>query len=177
MKSQNHKYSRNNFNIVSKKLIVAILLAVSISSFAQDQNQGDKKTSKAKKEKMSPAQRDQALLDRMTKELSLNAQQQEQIKPIIAAQTAKMDAMRAERAKSNGQKMSAEEREAFKAKRQEEKKVTDAEFKAILTPEQFKKMKENEAAARGKMREARGNWGDRDNGNGGNDNKLNDDMN
>lgn len=152
-----------------KKLIIAALLVVSISSFAQDQPQPDKKGNKGQKEKMSPEQRNQALLDRMTTQLSLTPQQQEQIKPIIAEQGAKTDALRAERANRNGQKMTAEEREAFQAKRQEDKKATDAKLKAILTPEQFKKMEENKEAAREKMKETRasrqGGEGGEDRGN------------
>lgn len=155
-----------------KQLIIAALLLVGFSAFAQEA-QPEKKSNKGQqREQMSPEQRNKAMLDRMTTQLSLTPQQQEQIKPIIAEQSAKMDALRAERANSNGQKMTAEEREAFQAKRQEDKKATDAKLKAILTPEQFKKMKDNEAAAREKMRENRGNgnWGNRDGGgNGGND--------
>ncbi|MGQ7946622.1 hypothetical protein [Flavobacterium sp. WC2509] len=169
-----------------KNLIIAALLAVSVSSFAQDQAQGDKKSDKPKREKMSPEQRNQALLDKMTTELTLTPQQQEQIKPILAEQSAKMEAMRAERSGGNAKEMTTEERDAFRAKRQEEKKVTDAKYKAILTPEQLKKKKDLEDAARDKMREGRGNgnWGgNRDNGgnrgndNGGNDNGGNNDMN
>lgn len=144
-----------------KKLIIAALLVVSASTFAQEQNQVDKKSNKPRKEKMSSEQRNQVLLDRMTTELTLTPQQQEQIKPIIAEQSAKMEAMRAERMNGNSKEMSKEERATFKTKRQEDKKATDAKFQAILTPEQFKKMKANEDVAREKMRESRrdGNWG------------------
>ncbi|WP_269241855.1 hypothetical protein [Flavobacterium limnophilum] len=138
-----------------KKLIIAALLVIGFSSFAQDQNQSEKKSNKGQKEKMSPEQRNQALLDRMTTELKLDAKQQEQIKPIIAEQTAKLQAMRDQRMASNSKELTSEERETLKQKRQEEKTATDNKLKAILTPEQFKKMKENEAANREKMREAR----------------------
>lgn len=158
-----------------KKIIIAALLVVSISSFAQDQTKPSKKGNKGQKEKMSPEKRNQELLDKMTTELKLDANQQEQMKPIIAEQSAKMDAMRAARANGNGQKMTSEEREAFKAKRQEDKKATDAKFKTILSPEQFKKMKANEAEAREKMKNGKGgnreNSGNRENdGNMGGDN-------
>lgn len=173
MKSQIHEYSKNNFVIMSKKLIIAALLVISASSFAQEQTKSDDKSNKPKREKQTPEQRSQTQLDKLTKELSLNPQQQEQIKPILAEQNAKLEAFRAERMGSNGPKeMSADERDAFRAKRQEDKKATDAKLQAILTPEQFKKMKEIEKANMEKMREARGNWGNRDNGgdrdNGGN---------
>jgi protein CpxP len=160
MKSQIHEYKKNNFKIVSAKLFIAALLVISVSSFAQ---------------KQTPEQRSQAQLDKLTTELALNPQQQEQIKPILAEQNAKMEALRAERMNGNGKEMSSEERDAFRTKRQEDKKATDAKLQAILTPEQFKKMKEIEKANMEKMREARGNgnWGgNRDNGgngdNGGN---------
>ena len=169
MKSQIYEYSKNNFKIVSKKIIIAVLLVVSVSSFAQDQNQPDKKSNKPKREKQTPEQRIQAQLDKLTKELSLNPQQQEQIKPILAEKNAKMDAFRAERMGSNSKEMTSAEREAFKTKRQEDKKATDDKLKTILTPEQFKKMKEIEKANMEKMREARGNWGGRDNGGNGDD--------
>ena len=138
-----------------KKLITTALLLISISTFAQVQTKPEKKGSKEQKERMSPEQRNQALLDRMTKELNLEAQQQEQIKPIIAEQTAKVQAMRDQRMANNAKDLTGDERKALMQKRNEEKAATDAKLKAILTPEQFKKMKENEAANREKMREAR----------------------
>jgi periplasmic protein CpxP/Spy len=153
-----------------KRLIITALLVVSISTFAQEQNQSGKKSNKPKKEKMSPEQRNQVLLDRMTTELTLTTQQQEQIKPIIAEQSAKMEAMRNERMNAGGKEMTKEEREVLKTKREEDKKLTDAKLSAILTPEQFRKMKENEDAAsekmKNRMRESRANgtWSDRDNG-------------
>ena len=164
MKSQIHEYSKTNFVIMSKKLIIAALLVISASSFAQDQTKPEQKSNKPKREKQTPEQRSQAQLDKLTKELSLNPQQQEQIKPILAEQNAKLEAFRAERMGYSPKEMSADERDAFRAKRQEDKKATDAKLQTILTPEQFKKMKDIEKANMEKMREARGNWGNRDNG-------------
>lgn len=164
MKSQIHEYSKNNFGIMSKKLIIVALLVISVSSFAQEQTKSEEKSNKPKREKQTPEQRSQAQLDKLTKELSLNPQQQEQIKPILAEQHAKMEAFRAERMGSSPKDMSADERDAFRAKRQEDKKAADAKLQAILTPEQFKKMREIEKANMEKMREGRdnGNWGNRD---------------
>ena len=155
MKSKIHEHSKNNFKIVSKKLIIAALLVIGFSSFAQDQPQPEKKLKRTPREKMSPELRNQAQLDKMTTELNLDAKQQEQIKPIIAEQTAKREAMNAERMANNSKELTREERKALMQKRNEEKTATDSKLKAILTPEQFKKMKENEAANREKMREAR----------------------
>lgn len=136
-----------------KKLIIAALLVVSISSFAQGQTKPEKKGQQ--REKQTPEQRTQNQLDKLTTELTLNSQQQEQIKPILVEQNAKMEAMRTQRMGGNAKEMTSEERDAFRAKRQEDKKATDAKLQAILTPDQFKKMKDIEKANMEKMREAR----------------------
>lgn len=138
-----------------KKLIIAVLLVIGFSSFAQEQTPKEKKSNKGQKERMSPEQRNQALLDRMTTELKLDTKQQEQIKPILAEQSAKLQAMRDQRMASNSKELTSEERKVLMQKRTEERAATDAKLKAILTPEQFKKMKDNEEANREKMREAR----------------------
>ncbi|WP_269226361.1 hypothetical protein [Flavobacterium eburneipallidum] len=144
-----------------KKLIIAALLVVSISAFAQDENQPERKPrgEGQQRERMSPEQRNKALLDRMTTELKLDAKQQELIKPILAEQSARNQALRAERM-AGGEKlkdMSSQEREALKTKREAEKTATESKLKAILTPEQFTKMKANEEVARERMREGREN--------------------
>lgn len=145
-----------------KKLIIIALLAVGFSSFAQDQSQPGQKWNR---ENRSPEQRAQAQLKRMTSELNLDAKQQEQMKSIIAEQISKREAMMAERManKDNQKKMTAEEREAFKKSRTEEKVAMENKIKAILTPDQFKKMKDNEAANMEKMRQAREARESRDN--------------
>lgn len=138
-----------------KKLIIAALLVIGFSSFAQDQTQPDKKSNKGQKEKMSPEQRSQAQLDKMTTELNLDAKQQEQIKPIIVEQTAKREAMRAERMAGNSKELTDEERESLKQKRKEEKAAMDNKLKAILSPEQFQKLKTIEQVNMEKMKAAR----------------------
>lgn len=155
MKSKIHEHKKNNFNIVSNKLIIAVLLVIGFSSFAQDQNQPEKKSNRSPREKMSPEQRNKTQLDKMTAELNLDANQQEQIKPIIAEQAAKREAMNAERMANNSKELTSEERQALRQKRMEEKTAMENKLKAILSPEQFKKMKAVEEANREKMREAR----------------------
>ena len=140
-----------------KKLIIAALLVIGFSSYAQEQNQSEKRSNKNQRERLSPEQRNQAQLDKMTTELNLDAHQQEQIKLIIAEQTAKREAMRAERMASNEKQkeLSRGEREALRQKRTEEKTAMDNKYKVILSPEQLKKMKAIEEANIEKMREAR----------------------
>jgi protein CpxP len=103
----------------------------------------------------SPEQRSEAILAKMTTELKLDANQQEQIKPILAEQTAKLQAMRDQPMTNKAKDLTSEERKALMQKRTKEKTATDAKMKSILTPEQFKKRKENEVANREKTREAR----------------------
>lgn len=137
-----------------KKLIIAALLVSSIFAFAQE-TQPVQQANKGQREKMSPEQRNQALLDRMTTELKLDAKQQELIKPILAEQTAKMQARREQRMANNAKEWTSDERKAQMQQRAEERAATESKLKAILTVEQFKKMKENEVALREKMREGR----------------------
>lgn len=155
-----------------KNLIITAVLLISVSSFAQDQVQPEKKSNKQKKEKMTPEQKNQVLLDKMTAELKLDAKQQEQIKPIIAEQSAKMQAMRAERMANNSKEMTDAEKDAFKEKRKQDKKETEAKFKAILTPEQFKKMKDLEEANKEKMRDFKEARENRERGAGGENNSM-----
>ena len=98
-----------------KKLIVATLLVVGMSTFAQVENK--KKEGKEPMEKMSPAERVEKGLKRMTKQLNLTEAQQKEMKILMAEQEAK-------RADANF-KPSKEDRLAMKEKISE-----------ILTPEQ-----------------------------------------
>lgn len=148
MKFKIQQYTKNSL----KKLLVLALLVVSVSSFAQDQAQPEKKSNKPKKEKLTQEQKNQVQLDKLTVELNLDAKQQEQIKPILAEQSAKREGMQ------GGVQMrdlSDQEREALRQKRKEERVELENKLKAVLSPEQFKKMKSNEEANREKMREAR----------------------
>ena len=98
-----------------KKLIVTTLLVVGMSTFAQLENK--KKESKEPMEKMSPAERVEKGLKRMTKQLNLTEAQQKEMKILMAEQEAK-------RADANF-KPSKEDRLAMKEK-----------ISKILTPEQ-----------------------------------------
>lgn len=129
-----------------KKLIIAALLVVSFTAFAQGG------------QRMSPEERTKSQLERWTTELKLDAKQLEQIKPILTEQAIKNQAMRAEMMGGGSPgEMTSEKREAFMKKRTEITEATNTKLKAILTPDQFKKMTELEEANRQRMREARGN--------------------
>ncbi|TDD94425.1 hypothetical protein [Flavobacterium cellulosilyticum] len=137
-----------------KKLIIAALLVVSVSTFAQESTGMKNKSDNGSREMRSPEERNEARLKKMTADLNLDANQQAQIKLIITEQTSKMEAMRAERmANKDNAKPSKEDREAMRAKRNEEKTEMDNRIKAVLNPTQFEKYKAMEEANRAKMQE------------------------
>ncbi len=99
-----------------KKLIVAALLVIGLSTFAQVEKK-EKESNDPMMEKMSPTERAEKALKRMTKELKLTDDQQKQMKVLITEQETK-------RAEANF-KPSKEDRLAMKEKTSK-----------ILTPEQ-----------------------------------------
>ncbi len=62
-----------------KKLIIAALLVVGMTSFAQDKKEMGTRHDRAEMEKFTPEQRNQLMLKKMTLELDLNASQQKEM--------------------------------------------------------------------------------------------------
>ena len=123
-----------------KNLFMAAVLLVGLSTFAQD-----KTTQKSDvKTEMSSEQHQQLRLKEMTLKLDLNASQQKEMAKIIAEQHTKSEAAKAERkiAKEKGVKPTADEKFARKNKRLDQQIAMQQRLKAILTPEQMKKMDE-----------------------------------
>ncbi|PZX92239.1 hypothetical protein DOS84_17045 [Flavobacterium aquariorum] len=112
-------------------------------------------------EKMTPEQRQQKHLTYLTKELTLDAKQQEAVGKILAEKGAKAQDLKAkkESRRSSGEKMTDAEREAFKTQMQAEKADTEAKMKAILSANQYQKWltirEENKEKMKGKMKERR----------------------
>lgn len=77
-----------------KKVFIIAVLAISLSSLAQDRKE---RHSKGAMEQMTPEQRNQLHVKKLTLDLDLNAKQQEQVAAIMAEQTAKREAIKAER--------------------------------------------------------------------------------
>lgn len=125
-----------------KKLIIAALLVVSVSAFAQGG------------QRMSAEERTKQQLERWTTELKLDAKQLELIKPVLTEQATKNQAMRTEMMGGGAPgEMTDAQREAFTKKRTEISQATNAKLKDILNAEQFKKMTEMEEANRQRMRQ------------------------
>ncbi|KAF2510200.1 hypothetical protein EYY60_11870 [Flavobacterium zhairuonense] len=141
-----------------KKLFIAAMLFVGVASFAQDM---DQKPARDQRERMTPEQRNEKQLQKLTSELTLDANQQAQVKQLLADRSAKAEKMREARqaSKDSGTKPTAAEREAFKKDMMAERDANDAKMKSILNADQYTKWKklqeENKDKAREKMREYR----------------------
>lgn len=139
-----------------KKLFIAALLFVGIASFAQG---ADQKPTREPKEKLTPEQRNEKQLKKITTELNLNANQQLQVKQLLAERSAKAEKLREERKdrKDSNTKPTAAEKEAFKNEVKTEKEANDAKMKVILNAEQYKKwtaiQEEKREKAKEKMKE------------------------
>lgn len=143
-----------------KKLLVVAVLLVSLTNFAQVQNN---EANRAQREKLSPEQRNQLMLKKMTLDLGLNESQQKEISKIIAEQSAKREAAMAQRKanKEKGVKPTAEERFARENKMLDEQIAMQDKMKKILTPDQFKKWEQSKAERQQKMQERREKRGDK----------------
>ena len=105
---------KNYTHLVTSALSVAIFALMAPASFAQ------------KTDTMSKAQA-------IAQQLSLTPQQKEKILPILAAEVPKARAIKNDNSLSNVQKM-----QQLRAIHQQ----TDPQMKAILSPEQYKKLQE-----------------------------------
>ena len=119
-----------------KKLFIAALLFVGIVSFAQDINQ---KPTRDQREKLTPEQRSEKNLQKLTADLNLDKKQQEQVKQLLAERRAKAEKFRDARKDKKGTKPTDAEKEAFKKQMKAENEASDAKMKAILTADQFTK--------------------------------------
>lgn len=141
-----------------KKLLIAALLFVGIASFAQE---ADQKPTREPRERLTPEQRNEKQLKKITSELNLDANQQAQVKQLLADRSAKAEQLREARQakKDNNVKPTAAEREALKKQIMDEKEANDAKIKAILNADQYKKwtsiQEEKREQAKEKMKEYR----------------------
>lgn len=142
-----------------RTLIIALVFGIGVSGFAQVSTP---QPVDSNREKLTPEQRQEKQLARLTKELTLDAKQQEAVRKILAKKSAKTQEAKVQREarKSSGQKMTTEERQAFKAKMLAEKTDTEVRMKAILSEDQYKKWletrEENKDKMRDKIKERRG---------------------
>jgi hypothetical protein len=117
-------YPHNLKKIKMKKLIIAAILAVSMTSYAQDKKEMPHRD---KTEKKSPEERNEIKLKKMTSELNLDAKQQKEMADFMAERSEKREAFRTEK------------REAHKKQMDKDKEAMDTKMKGMLSPEQYKK--------------------------------------
>ncbi|SHM85223.1 hypothetical protein [Flavobacterium chilense] len=139
-----------------KKLFIAVLLLIGVASFAQETT--DQKPTRERREKLTPEQRNDKHLQKLTTDLNLDANQQAQVKQLLADRTAKAEKFREDR-KNSTTKPTAAEKEAFKKQMMAEKDANDAKMKSILNADQYKKwtsiQEENKDKAKERMKEYR----------------------
>jgi protein CpxP len=135
-----------------KKLFIAAMLFVGVASFAQDM---DQKPAREPREKMTPEQRSEKQLQKLTTELSLDANQQAQVKQLLAERSAKAEKFREARKanKDSNVKPTAEEKAAFKKQMEDEVASNDAKMKSILKEEQYTKWKTLQAEKKDKIKD------------------------
>ena len=125
-----------------KKLFIVALVVVGMTSFAQERKA---RPERAKMEQMTPEQRNQLHLKKMTLELDLNASQQKEMSKIVAEQSTKREARMAERKanKDSAKKqLTADERFAKKSQMLDDQIVMKDKMKKILSADQYKKWDE-----------------------------------
>lgn len=135
-----------------KKLFIAALLFVGMAGFAQDM---DQKETRDHKERMTPEQRNEKQLQKLTSELTLDANQQVQVKQLLAERSAKAEKFREARKdrKDNNVKPTAEEKAAFKKQMEDEVTANDAKMKSILKADQYTKWKTLQEEKKEKMKD------------------------
>lgn len=142
-----------------KKLIIAAFLFVGIASFAQEADQ----TVQPQRERLTPEQRNDRQLKKLTSELNLDANQQTQIKQLLTDRSANAEKFREDRKsrKDNGTKPTTEEKAAFKKQIMDEKTANDTKMKSILNADQYKKwtsiQDEKREKAKEKMKDRKDN--------------------
>ena len=129
-----------------KKLFVLALLLVGTSTFAQER-MGENN------DKLTPEQRVNLQVKKLTKELNLSDKQAQELKEIVVKEIEQREGRKAEiqARKAEKKKMASDEMDARKMKFEEKKMQTEERMKKILTPEQFSKWTEIRKARKEKM--------------------------
>lgn len=127
-----------------KKLLVAALLVVGLTAFAQEK-EGRRHDGK---ERMTKEQKVDFQVKKMTKDLGLDESQAKEVRAIVTKQVEKREAKRAE-LKADREKDMAE----MKANREKEQAAVSADFKKILSAEQYAKWEKIREERKEKMKE------------------------
>jgi len=128
-----------------KKLIIAAVLMIGMTSFAQEKQEKPAGEKRHKMERLSPEERNEKQLKKMTADLNLSASQQAEIAKILAEEPANNVAEKRAR--------SQQEIDQKRNERKNEMKAKEAKIKAVLTADQLKKHDELKEKRRQEMAE------------------------
>jgi hypothetical protein len=122
-----------------KKVIVAVLLVVGMTTFAQERGE--------KRERLTPEQKVELQIKKLKLDLDLNDKQTADIKKIVVEQVKKRDAKRAEFDTKRAKDVKPTPEEMFQNKSQmlDEQIAMKAEMKKILNAEQYEKWQKIQA--------------------------------
>lgn len=134
-----------------KKLIVLALLMVGVTSFAQERKP---RKDRSEMEQLSPEQKNELQLKKMTLDLNLNEKQQKEMSAIIAETNAKREAQKANfmAMKEKGEKPTADERYAMKSSMLDEQIMVKQKVQKILDSKQFDKWEQLQQEKADKMK-------------------------
>ena len=126
-----------------KKLFAVALLVVGLTAFAQE-----KEGRRAGREKLTPEQKVDFQVKRLTKDLDLNEKQVKEVKNLVAKQAEKREGKKEEM-----KDIKAKKRAEMKAQMETEYAAVSSDMKKILTPEQFTKWVKIHEDRKEKMKE------------------------
>ncbi len=132
-----------------KNLLLAVILSLGISTYAQ-QNQ--------ERQKKSPEERTEKQIENLTKDLALNQKQIGQVKQLLFDQEKKREELKAsfKARRTEGAKPTVEERAEMKKIIQENQNTLKSSMKTILTADQYVKWEQKLEERKEKMMERMG---------------------
>ena len=121
-----------------KKLIVVACFLISLTNYAQEMKS---EHPKSEKQQMSPDQKNELALKKMTLALDLNASQQKDMGSIISEMSAKRESQRAsmKAMREKGEKPTADQKYEMKNKMLDEQATMKSRVQKILTTVQYEK--------------------------------------
>jgi protein CpxP len=133
-----------------KKLFLAALLVVGMTTFAQER--------RASNEKMTAEQKVELQVKKMKLDLDLNDKQTADIKKIVAEQVKKREAKRAEFEAKRAKDVKPTQEEMFQNKSQmlDEQIAMKSELKKVLNADQFSKWEKIQAEKKENMKDRMG---------------------
>ena len=121
-----------------KKLLLVFVMGLGLTAFAQQPTTSSKK---AQMEKMTPEQMTQKQVDHLTKELKLDAAQQQKVGPLLTERNMKVKDLKMQKdaLDAKGAAATSEEKKMLAQKMKAQKSDFEMKMKGVLTPDQFQK--------------------------------------